>query len=48
MKEVDPTKPAPGNPAMRTGEFSFFFTCTTLAKGLILVLPSVISLSTPV
>jgi hypothetical protein len=39
---MEPTNPAPGNPAMKMGEFSFFFVCTTLAKGLIVVLPSVV------
>jgi hypothetical protein len=37
---IDPTKPAPVNPAMRIGEFSFFFTCIILTNGLIVVLPS--------
>jgi hypothetical protein len=42
---MEPTNPAPGNPAMNMGEFSFFFACTTLAKGLIVVLPSVVTLT---
>jgi hypothetical protein len=36
-----PAKPGPGKPAIRMGEVSIFFPCTTFVKGLNLVFPFV-------